>query len=191
MAIASRTGLIGRLSCCCSAASAQALHSTIDEEGMANPLRASAEREISAPARRVYHYIADFRQHHHRFLPPAFSDFTVEIGGVGAGTVTRFSANLGGRRRTIRTRVAEPEPGRVLTETEVDTGMTTTFTVTPVGKTCRVQIETRWQPAPGLGGLLERLLAPGLLRSLYAEELYRLDRYAREQAAAEDESGIL
>jgi hypothetical protein len=158
---------------------------------MANQLRAAAERVIGAPASQVYHYIADFREHHHRFLPPAYSAFVVEIGGVGAGTVIRFNANVGGRERTIRTRVAEPEPGRVLTETEVDTGMTTAFTVTPAGEGCRVRIETSWQPAGGLSGWIERLLAPGLLRSLYAEELSLLDRYAREQVDSSSESGIL
>ena len=38
----------------------------------------SAERTVDA----VYRYIADMREHHPRFLPPAFSDFQVEPGGV-------------------------------------------------------------------------------------------------------------
>ena len=45
----------------------------------------SAERSVEAPAETVYGYIADMREHHPRFLPPAFSDFRVESGGVGAG----------------------------------------------------------------------------------------------------------
>ena len=40
-----------------------------------------------APAEVVYGYLADMREHHPRFLPPAFEDFKVESGGVGAGTV--------------------------------------------------------------------------------------------------------
>ena len=59
-------------------------------------LRAAAERWIEAPAERVYGGIADFREHHHRFLPPAFSDFHVEAGGVGAGTVSGFKLRLAG-----------------------------------------------------------------------------------------------
>ena len=55
----------------------------------------SAERTVDAPADAVYRYIADMREHHPRFLPPAFSDFRVESGGVGAGTVTRFKVTAG------------------------------------------------------------------------------------------------
>ena len=36
---------------------------------------------VDAPADRVYLYLADMRDHHPRFLPPAFSDFQVESGG--------------------------------------------------------------------------------------------------------------
>ena len=80
----------------------------------------SAERAVAAPADSVYQFVADMREHHPRFLPPAFSDFQVESGGVGAGTITRFRVRAGGRTREFRMRVAEPEPGRVLTES--DTG---------------------------------------------------------------------
>jgi uncharacterized protein YndB with AHSA1/START domain len=144
-------------------------------------LSLAAEREIGAPAEQVYRYIADYNEHHHRFLPPAFSDFRVEQGGVGAGTVVTFRGSSGGVSRAFRGEVAEPEPGRVLTETYPDTGMVTTFTVTPAGEHCRVRIETHWQPAGGLMGLIERLAAPTMMRRLYADELARLDRYARDK----------
>jgi len=73
----------------------------------------SAEGTVDAPADTVHRYIADMREHHPRFLPPAFSDFRVESGGVGAGTITRFKVTAGGRTREYRTVVAEPEPGRI------------------------------------------------------------------------------
>jgi hypothetical protein len=57
---------------------------------------ASAEGTVDAPADTVYGYIADMREHHPRFLPPAFSDLQVESGGVGAGTVTRFKLTRAG-----------------------------------------------------------------------------------------------
>ena len=66
-------------------------------DAAAMQINASAERHIDAPARRVYSYIADFRQHHPNFLPPQFSDLEIESGGVGAGTVHRFRMTLGGR----------------------------------------------------------------------------------------------
>ena len=53
----------------------------------------SAERMVDAPADVVYRYVADMHEHHPHFLPPAFSGFRVESGGVGAGTITRFKDN--------------------------------------------------------------------------------------------------
>ena len=147
-------------------------------------VRAMAEGAVGAPAEKVYSYIADFRQHHARFLPPAFSDFQVEQGGVGAGTVITFKLTAGGRTRSYRSQVAEPVPGRVLTESDMLSSAVTTFTVTPEGQASRVRIETQWQGAGGIGGFFEGLFAPRVLNRLYQDELERLDRYAREQANA-------
>jgi hypothetical protein len=74
-------------------------------------LRVVVERAIGAPAGHVYRLIADFDRHRPRFLPPAFSEFWVEAGGMGAGTVHSFRMTAGGRTRTFRTRVEEPDPG--------------------------------------------------------------------------------
>ena len=139
----------------------------------------SAERTVDAPAGAVYGYIADMRGHHPHFLPPAFSDFQVESGGVGEGTITRFTLTAGGRTRQYRMKVAEPEPGRVLTESDTGSSAVTTFTVTPQGGQCVVQIATTWEGAGGIGGFFERLFAPRVMRSIYADELERLDAYAR------------
>jgi hypothetical protein len=46
-----------------------------------------------------------------------------------------------------------------------------------------VRIRTTWQGAGGIGGFFERTFAPRAMRSLYADELRRLDVNAREQAA--------
>jgi Polyketide cyclase / dehydrase and lipid transport len=139
---------------------------------------------VNAPADTVYGYIADMREHHPRFLPSAFSDFQVESGGVGAGTVTRFKVTAGGRTREYRMTVAEPEPGRVLTESDIGSSLITRTTVTPQGDTSRVEISTSWQGAGGIGGFFERIFAPKALRGIYEDELRRLDAYAREQQQA-------
>ena len=120
--------------------------------------------------------------HHPRFLPPAFTDLVVEQGRVGAGTVTRFRVTAGGRTRAYHMRVDQPEPGRVLTESDLDSSLVTSFTVIPTEGHFRVAIETGWQSAGGLGGFVERLFAPRLLRSLYDDELGRSDRYTRASA---------
>jgi hypothetical protein len=140
----------------------------------------SAEHKVDAPADVVYRYVADMREHHPHFLPPAFSDFRVESGGVGAGTITRFTMTAGGRTREYRMKVAEPEPGRVLTESDTGSSAVTTFTVSPQGGASLVQISTAWDGAGGIGGLFERMFAPRVLRAIYADELERLDAYARE-----------
>jgi hypothetical protein len=145
-------------------------------------IRVSAEGAVDAPAETVYGYLADMREHHPRFLPPAFSDFDVEAGGVGAGTITRFKLTAGGRTREYRMQVAEPEPGRVLTESDTSSSLVTTFTVTPDGDASRVLISTTWEGAAGVGGLFERLFAPRVMRGIYVDELGRLNAYARGRA---------
>jgi len=144
----------------------------------------SAEHTVGAPAETVYGYIADMREHHPRFLPPAFSDFRVESGGVGAGTVTRFKVTAGGRTREYQMKVAEPEPGRVLTESDTNSSAVTTFTVSPQGGASLVRISTTWDGAHGIGGFFERMFAPRVMRAIYLDELSRLDAYAREHRAA-------
>lgn len=148
-------------------------------------IHVAVERMVGAPADTVYGYLADMREHHPRFLPDAFSDFEVEKGGVGSGTVTRFRVTAGGRSREYRMTVSEPEPGRVLTESDANSSLTTTFTVDSEGAASRVGIATSWEGAGGIGGFFERLFAPRAMRSIYADELARLDRYVRERAAAD------
>ncbi len=60
--------------------------------------------------------------------------------------MTRFTRSAGAR--SVRTRIDEPQPGRVLTETELDQPAVTSFTVTPYGGSSRVRFETDRQ-APG------------------------------------------
>ena len=139
---------------------------------------------MDAPADVIYHCIADYL-HHHRpegFLPPAFSDFRVERGGVGAGTVISFTMTMAGRKRTTTAEITEPEPGRVLVETGPK--VRTVFAVEPEGARSRVRFDTTID-AGGLEGLLTRLLAARLLGPLYRDELERLERYAQTHDAAE------
>ncbi len=142
-------------------------------------LHVTGERHVEAPANRVYTCIADFKSHHPRFLPPQFSEFKVEKGGVGAGTVISYRLTAGRRSRVYRSRVDEPEPGRVLTESDTTSTAVTRFTVTPEGSGSRVRIDTRWQGARGIGGFFERLFAPRVLARIYVDELERLDRYVQ------------
>ena len=147
-------------------------------------LVAAAERTIDAPAADLYTYVSDFVAHHPHILPRAFSDFTVESGGVGLGTVTSSTFRIGGRTQHVRTRVTRTEPDRLIEEIVLDQPMTTTFTFEPSGTGTVARIETAWTPGTGLAGVLERLFAPRALSKIYAEELTNLARYAATEAAA-------
>lgn len=144
--------------------------------------RCSAERLVDAPADVVYRCIADYHRHHRPegFLPQAFSDFRVERGGVGAGTVISFKMKLAGTSQSTTAEIDEPEPGRVLVETGPK--VRTVFTVEPEGTRSRVRFDTTID-AGGLEGLLTRLFAARLLGPLYRDELERLERYAQANLA--------
>jgi uncharacterized protein YndB with AHSA1/START domain len=140
---------------------------------------ATASRTVDAPAETVFSCLSDYREHHHRFLPPAFSDYRVEEGGTGEGTVISFVITAGGRSRSYRMHVTVPEPGRVLEEQDTTSSLRTRFTLTPAGGRTQVRIETTWQGAGGVGGFFEKLFAPGALKRIYDDELTRLDAYAK------------
>jgi hypothetical protein len=81
-------------------------------------------------------------------------------------------------------KVAEPEPGRVLTESDTGSSLVTTTTVAPQGSGSLVRISTAWDGAGGIGGVFERMFAPRVMRAIYLDELRRLDAYAREHRSA-------
>jgi uncharacterized protein YndB with AHSA1/START domain len=144
---------------------------------------ASTERSIDAPADEVYSYLADMHQHQ-QFLPPAFSDFQIEQGGVGAGTVTSFKITAGGRTRSYHMQISEPTPGRTLVETDTGSSLVTTFNITPQGDKSLVNITTSWDGASGIGGFFERTFAPRAVERIYREALDRLNTYATEHRTA-------
>jgi Polyketide cyclase / dehydrase and lipid transport len=139
------------------------------------------EGVIPASPATAYGYLADMHEHE-RFLPPAFSNFTVESGGVGAGSVVTFTITAGGRSRPYRMTVSEPAPG-TLVETDANSTLVTTFTVTAHGDDALVKIATTWQGAGGVGGFFERRFAPKVMEKLYADELERFAAFVLERAS--------
>src|SRR5262249_51207925 len=128
-----------------------------------------------------------------RVVPrPPFGALEVEQGGVGAGTVIRFQMRLLGRTRTCRAAVTEPQPGRILVETDLDNGAVTTFTVDPwaEGQHARVSICTELEPRGGRLGVLERFLTTRLLQPVYVRELQQIAAVAegREPSSRTDAS---
>jgi hypothetical protein len=134
----------------------------------------SAAANIFAPPADVYSIIANYRDEHRHILPPQFSDLTVDEGGIGAGTIIRFKMRLLGSKQKFRAAVTEPEPGRVLVETDLDNNnAVTTFTVdsgSAPGQ-CHVTISTDLPVRNGLLGNIERFLSKKLLLPIYIREL--------------------
>lgn len=150
--------------------------------GTMSHIHAEAAALISAPPEKVYAVLADYHAGHPSVLPKAyFKSLMVEQGGQGAGTVIRVQLSVMGIRRDSRMQVSEPEPGRVLSETDLQTGLVTAFTVTPagIGQT-HLRITTDWESAPGLAGWFDRLTTPVVLRHIYALQLRALNDYLHQ-----------
>ena len=147
--------------------------------------RFSASALIHAPAQDLYAIIADYHHGHPQILPkPPFVSLAVEEGGIGAGTVIRVHMRVLGRLQMFRSVITEPEPGRVLVETN-DNGYVTTFTVEPRadGQHAYVTIATEIPGRAGVLGALERWFVTRLLRPVYVKELAQLAAVAATRAA--------
>lgn len=144
----------------------------------------SETAQMQAAPEIVYGIFADYHEAHPSVLPrPHFGTLVVERGGTGAGTRFRVDVRQGMGRKTYRMDVTEPRPGHELLESDLDSDLTTTFTVEPAGGGSRVTITTRWTQG-GVQGWLMRTLGPRLARPIYREELRNVERLARERAAA-------
>ncbi len=139
-------------------------------------IRVVASNIVDAKPADVYALLADYENGHPRILPRRwFQGLAIERGGVGAGTLIRFQVRLFGVTRSVRAVITEPVRGRVLVETDIDTGAVTTFTLEPLdgGERTSVTITTEWTPR-GVTALPDRLFGPGLLQRIYREELRNL-----------------
>jgi uncharacterized protein YndB with AHSA1/START domain len=144
----------------------------------------SATRLLHAPPRRVYDTIANYHTGHPKIVPDQFSNLRVERGGIGAGTVITFDVKVLGRTTTFRAEVTEPEPGRVLVETNVaGSDSVTTFIVEPGAHANEsvVTIKTEMTDRGGLGGAIEKFVTRRVLRPMYDEELRRLESVAADR----------
>lgn len=152
----------------------------------------SASAVVKAPADIIYAILADYRTGHPGILPrQVFQSLEVLQGGVGAGTRIRFQMRLGGATRTFQAEVSEPEPGRMLVESNYDEKepsltSVTTFRLEPTdeGKNTNVTITTEMTLHPGLTGVMEGLFAPAPLRSVFQQELRNLASAAEARTAA-------
>lgn len=138
-----------------------------------------ASKQINQPASKIYGAIADYQKHHPNFLPRNyFKKLEIESGGVGAGTIFKADMDVYGNKSTLRMKVTEPQPGRVIQETDLASGLFTTFTVEPLGAAqSKVTITTQWQQPAGLKGWLQSKVQAFFMGRIYKEELDLLANY--------------
>ncbi|MCL4251352.1 MAG: SRPBCC family protein [Anaerolineae bacterium] len=144
-----------------------------------------ASHIIDARAQDIYAVIVDYAGAHNDILPkPYFKRMTVVEGGYGAGTVAAVEMEVMGKRMDYHLIVTEPEPGRVLAETDEARGVYTTFTLDPLdgGQRTRVTIASDMRLSRGLMGVMERLMNPSITRRIYRQELQNIAAYMRERA---------
>lgn len=134
------------------------------------------ERVIDAKPEVVYRLLSDYRSAHARILPPNYSDYGVDEGGQGAGTVFHYRLRAGGRERAYRIRVTEPESGSSLLESDTGSSLVTAWTLSPVddGARTRVRLSTDWQGGSGMRGFMEQTFAPLGMKRIYSQTLERL-----------------
>lgn len=141
---------------------------------------------IEARAKDVYAVLTDYPGGHHAILPKEyFTNLTVIEGGQGAGTVIDVSMSVMGTNSHYQFHVTEPEPGRVLMETDDKAGVVTKFTVEPVDgeKRSRVTITTHSRVSNGLRGYVERLVNPIIMQRIYRRELEILADHVIQETA--------
>ncbi|MEV6006428.1 SRPBCC family protein [Streptomyces sp. NPDC051976] len=138
-------------------------------------VEATTERIVAAEPERVYDALADYAGTRGRVLPEQFSEYEVREGGHGAGTLVHWKLQATSKRvRDCLFDVTAPTAGQ-LVETDRNSSMVTTWTVTPSGEgRSKVVTTTTWQGAGGIGGFFERTFAPKGLNGIYDSVLAAL-----------------
>src|SRR5262245_59122565 len=134
---------------------------------------------VPSAAQKIYTVIADYVGHHQQILPRNyFRSVVVEAGGVGAGTVFRADMDVYGNKSSFHMKVSEPQPGRVIQESDLNSDFFTTFTIEPNGADqSTVTITSQWERPTGLKSWLESTMRTWVMKRIYREELAQLAQY--------------
>lgn len=134
---------------------------------------AKKERIIDARPEKVFSILSDYKEQRPKLLTPNFVNYTVEKGGKGSGTIISYLLRAANRERTYRMRVEELVRGSVLTESDTNSSLITTWSLLPVngGSKTRVRVTSEWDGASGVKGFFERTFAPLGLKRIYGSML--------------------
>lgn len=108
--------------------------------------------------------LADYQVVRPAILTDRYTDYAVESGGVGTGTVATWRLHATEKRvRHVVADVVADASG--VTETDRNSSLVTRYAVSADGAGSRVVVTTTWDGAGGIGGFFERTFAPkGLAR---------------------------
>lgn len=154
---------------------------------MSEPIKVQASEVIDARPEDVYALLSDYKIGHPAILPkPYFTGLTVEKGGQGEGTIVITKMKVMGQEFVYRQAVTEPEPGRLLVETDLETGQFSSFTFEPVngGKQTYLTIYSEFPGKAGFAGWMEKLMQPMIVGRIYRQELRNIAVYFQNKAAA-------
>jgi Polyketide cyclase / dehydrase and lipid transport len=133
---------------------------------------ARATKAVDASPEHVLAFLRDYREARPRILTDNYSQYRVESGGQGQGTVIGYHFAAGGRERDYRLSVEEDGAG--LSERDQLSSYVSRWTVAPGEAGAEVTLEATWQGAAGIGGVFERTFAPMGLRRIFGEMLEKL-----------------
>lgn len=109
--------------------------------------------------------LADYAETRPAILTDRYTDYAVESGGAGTGTVVTW--RLHATEKRVRHVLADVvvDASSVI-EKDRNSSLVTTYSVVPDGASgTRVVVTTTWDGAGGIGGFFERTFAPkGLVR---------------------------
>lgn len=141
-------------------------------------VKAVSEIDIVAEPEAVLEAIADYTTVRPKILPSNYRDYAVVQGGTGDGTIVRWTLQAT-KKRARYVEAAVSVTDSAVTETDANSTMVTTWTVTPIADGARVAVETTWAGAGGIGGVFEGLFAPVGLRKIQAETLANLAKQVK------------
>ena len=133
---------------------------------------ARATKAVDASPEQVLAFLRNYRESRPRILPDNYSQYRVESGGLGQGTVIGYHFAAGGRERDYRLSVEEDGAG--LAERDQLSSFVSRWTVVPAEAGAQVTVEASWQGGSGIGGVFERTFAPLGLRRIFGEMLEKL-----------------
>lgn len=125
---------------------------------------ATTEATLPAPPEAALVALADYVDTRPAILTDRYTDYAVQSGGIGDGTVVTW--RLHATEKRVRHVVADVTTDATsVTETDRNSSLVTRYVVSPAGDGSRVVVTTTWDGAGGIGGFFERTFAPkGLAR---------------------------